>query len=57
MGMWRKGNPSALLVAMYIGAATMGNSIEVPQKLKIELPYDLAIPFWGSYLKKIKTLT
>ena len=25
--------------------------------LKIELPYDLEIPFLGSYLKKMKTLT
>ena len=27
------------------------------QKLKTELPYDLAIPFLGIYLKKMKTLT
>ena len=27
------------------------------QKLKIELPYDPAIPFLGIYLKKTKTLT
>ena len=32
---------------MYIDAATMENSMEVPQKLKIESPYDLAIPFMG----------
>ena len=32
--MWRKGNPSALLVGMEIGAATMENSMEVPQKTK-----------------------
>ena len=31
--------------------------MEVPQKkLKIELPYDLAIPLTGIYLKKKKTL-
>ena len=30
--------------------------MEVPQKkLKIELPYDLAIPLTGIYLKKKKT--
>ena len=32
--MWRKGNPGTLLVGMEIGAATMGNSLDVPQKLK-----------------------
>ena len=31
-GVWRKGNRSTLLVAMYVGAATMENSMEVPQK-------------------------
>lgn len=31
------------------------NSMEVPQKLKLELPYDPAIPLWGIYLKKMKT--
>ena len=30
--MWRKGNPPTLLVGMYISAATMENSMEVPQK-------------------------
>ena len=35
----------------------MENSMEVPQKLKIVLPYDLAIPFLGIYLKEMKTLT
>ena len=32
--MWRKGNPCALLVRMQTGAATMENSMEVPQKTK-----------------------
>ena len=32
--MWRKGNPSALLVVMQIGAATVENSMEIPQKIK-----------------------
>ena len=32
----------------------MENSMEVPQKLKIELPYDPAIPLLGIYLKKTK---
>ena len=30
---------------------TVKNSREVSQKTKIELSYDLAIPFLGSYLK------
>ena len=32
--MWRKGNPRALLVGIYIGTATIENSMEVPQKIK-----------------------
>ena len=32
--MWRKGNPLALLVGMQTGAATLENSMEVPQKIK-----------------------
>ena len=55
--MWRKQNPCASLVGMEMGAATMENSMEVPPKLKIELPYDPAIPLTGIYLKKTKTLT
>ena len=32
--LWRKGNPSALLVGLQTGAATMENSMEFPQKIK-----------------------
>ena len=32
---WGKGNPPILLVGMYIGAATVENSMEVSQKTKI----------------------
>ena len=32
--MWRKGNPTTLLVRMQIGTATMENSMPVPQKIK-----------------------
>ena len=32
--MWRKGNPSALLVGMQTGEATVENSMEFPQKTK-----------------------
>ena len=31
---WKNGNPLALLVGMQIGAATLENSVEVPQKIK-----------------------
>ena len=47
--MWRNGNPLALLVGMQTGAATLENRLEVPQKLKIELPYDPAIALVGIY--------
>ena len=32
--LWRKGNPSALLVGMQTGEATVENSMEFPQKTK-----------------------
>ena len=32
--LWRKGNPSTLLVEMQTGAATVENSMEFPQKTK-----------------------
>ena len=32
--MWRKGNPLTLLVGMQSGAATLEDSMEVPQKLE-----------------------
>ena len=53
--MWRKGNPFALLVGMQTGAATVENSMEMPQKLKIDLPLDPVIPLLGIYLKEPKT--
>ena len=49
--MWRKGNPPTLLVGMQAGAATLENSVEVPQNLKIDLPYDTAIALLGIYPK------
>ena len=41
MRIWSKGNTPPLLFENKIGAASMENSIETPQKLKIE---PLAIP-------------
>ena len=54
--MWRKGNPFALLVGMQIDTATVESSMVLPQKLKVELHYNPAIPFLGIYLKKPETL-
>ena len=42
------------MVGMSIGVATVEESMEVPQKLKIELSYDPAIPLLEMYLKKQK---
>ena len=53
--MWKKRNPSALLVGMQTGAATVENSMEFPQKLKMELPFDPAIPLPGLYTKNPET--
>ena len=53
--MWRKGNPSALLVGLQTGAATMENSMEFPQKTEMELPFDPAIPLLGLYPKNPET--
>ena len=55
--MWRKGNHCELLVGMQIGSGFMENSIEVSQKIKIKLPYDLSILLLGIYSEKMKTLT
>ena len=33
-GMWRKGNPLALLVVMQTSKATLENSMDIPQKVK-----------------------
>ena len=53
--MWSNWNPCTLLVRMQIGAAAVENSMEVPQKkLKIELPYDPAIPLLGIHPKELK---
>ena len=57
MKMWRKGNPSVLLTGMKTGASTVEGSMEIPQKLKMDLPSDSAILLLGIYLKELKTLT
>ena len=54
--MWRNGNPCTLLMGIQIGAATLENSMEIPQKLKMDLPFDPAIPLLGIYPEKSETL-
>ena len=43
-----KGNPSALLVKMQIGVATVESSMEIPQKLKNESAFWLSDPTSGN---------
>ena len=50
----RKRNPLTLLVGMKISTATMGNSVEIPEKLEIELPYNPAIPLLGVHTKETR---
>ena len=47
--MWRKRISFALLVGIQTGAATLENSMEVPQKIENRLPYDPAIALLGIY--------
>ena len=54
--MWRKVKPSISLMGVYIAAVIIENSMEAPQKLRTELPYDPTISFPGIYIwKKMKT--
>ena len=53
--MWRKGNPTALLVRMQTGAATVENSMELPQKIKNGAAFDPMIPLLGIYPKNPET--
>ena len=49
---WGKQNPCTLLVGRYIGTELLENSMSIPQKLKIELLYDPAVPLLGVYSNK-----
>ena len=51
---WRKGNALTLLVGMQTSTATMENSVEIPLKLEIELPYDPAIPLLGIHTEETR---
>ena len=53
--MWRKENPSALLVGMQTGAATVENTMEFPQKTKNGTAFDLEIPLLRLFSKKPET--
>ena len=53
---WRRRNPSALLVGMLIGTATVRIVWSFLKELKIEFPYDSAVPHLVIYMKKPKTL-
>ena len=53
--MWRKGNPRALLVGMQTGEATGKTVWNFLRKLKMELPFDPAIPLLGLYPKNPET--
>ena len=52
---WKKGNPCALLVGMKIGAATVENSIEIPQRIKYRTTIWLGNPSPGCLSKEIKS--
>ena len=47
--MWRNGNPLALLVGMQTGAGALETVWRFLKKLKIDLPYDLAVALLGIY--------
>ena len=51
---WRKGNPLTLLVGMQTSTATMENSVEIPKKVEIELPYDATIPLLGIHTQETR---
>ena len=54
---WRKGNHHTLLVGIYIGEPTMETVWRFLKKLKIELPWEPAIPLLGKTLIKKDTCT
>ena len=54
--MWRKGNPHALFVGIQTGTAPVENSLEFPEKTKMELLFDPVILLLGIYPKEPKTL-
>ena len=57
--MWRNCNTWALLVGMSnrAGDATIGNGMDRPQKVKIELAHDPVIPPLNIQSKQYKTVS
>ena len=55
MKLWRKGNPSALLVGTQTGTPTVETVWNYLRKLKMELPFDPAIPLLGLFSKDPET--
>jgi len=56
-GCGEKRNPLALLMGMQTGTVTVEENMVLPQKVKIELPYDPVITLLGIYHPNTKTLT
>ena len=50
----RKGNPLTLLMRMLTSTVTMENSVEIPKKLEIELPFDPAIPLLSIHTEETR---
>ena len=48
------GEPPTRLMGMYTGAATVANSVELPQKLRTGLLCDPGIPLLGIYADTIR---
>ena len=51
---WRRRNPSTLLVGMLIGTATVKTVWSFLKELKIEFPYDSAVPLLSYIYEKDK---
>ena len=49
--MWRKKNTPLLLMGLQTGTTTLKITLDIPQKLEIDLPEVLTIPILGIYPK------
>ena len=52
--MWSSWNSCTLLVESYNGKVTMENNMEIPQRIKIYLRYDLTILLLSIYPQELK---
>lgn len=52
---WEKGSPPTLLVGMLVGTDTVENNAEVPQKIKMQIPYDSANLLLGIHPEATKS--